>query len=53
MANDHDISSTLLTATAVAAAPPVIVNGAIDGPDLDLAQQVQQLLLPKSSPQCT
>lgn len=29
------------------------VQGVIDGSDLDLAEQVQQLLLPKSSPVCT
>jgi len=28
-------------------------NGAIDGPDFDLAEKVQQLLLPKSYPVCT
>ncbi|MFZ2949226.1 MAG: SpoIIE family protein phosphatase [Desulfuromonadaceae bacterium] len=29
------------------------VNGLIDAPDLDLAEKIQQLLLPKSSPVCT
>jgi serine phosphatase RsbU (regulator of sigma subunit) len=28
-------------------------NGAIDGPEIDLAGKIQQLLLPKSSPACT
>jgi len=31
----------------------VSVNLQIDGPELDLAEKIQQLLLPKSSPTCT
>jgi len=46
--------------TDSATAPPAFIggnglpcNGAIDGPDFDLAEKVQQLLLPRSSPLCT
>lgn len=38
---------------SVSGANEVSVNFPIDGPDFDLAEQVQQLLLPKSSPICT
>lgn len=38
---------------APAGGPAPFGNGMFDGPEVDLAEQIQQLLLPKSSPECT
>jgi serine phosphatase RsbU (regulator of sigma subunit) len=53
MASRADIKGNGTEWTEAAADNGVSGNGVIDGLELELAVQVQQLLLPKSSPACT